>query len=142
MGFAFVNRCVNPLVRALLASPLHPLLSRRLAVISVIGRRSGVRHTFPVGYRISDPGRKVLVRVGKPESKVWWRNLKAPAPVDILIRGERRSGTGRAIEDDGEVRVEIALSAPAGREPEAGRSRAEVGPEPDDRQAADEDRGL
>lgn len=73
--FAVFNRTANPAVRAVLSSPLHPLLSRRLALITVIGRRSGRRYTFPVGYR--QDGDRVIVNVGWPERKQWWRNLRS-----------------------------------------------------------------
>src|SRR4051812_32430351 len=36
-----LNRVVNPIVRAVLRSRLHPLLSRRLVLLRVTGRRSG-----------------------------------------------------------------------------------------------------
>jgi hypothetical protein len=43
-GFTILNRAVNPLVGWLLRSWLHWLASRRLALISYTGRRSGRRH--------------------------------------------------------------------------------------------------
>src|SRR5205807_3639321 len=49
--FAVFNRTANPVLRMVLSSPLHPLVSRHLALITVTGRRSGRRHTFPVAYR-------------------------------------------------------------------------------------------
>ena len=72
--FAVLNRTANPVVRTMLSSPLHPLLSRGLALITVIGRRSGRRYTFPVGYR--QDGDRVTVTVGAPARKRWWRNLR------------------------------------------------------------------
>jgi hypothetical protein len=44
--FAVLNRTANPVVRAVLSSPLHPLLSHALVLITVTGRRSGRRYTF------------------------------------------------------------------------------------------------
>ena len=52
----------NPVVRAVLSSPLHPLLSRNLALITITGRRSRRRYTFPVGYH--QDGDRVLINVG------------------------------------------------------------------------------
>ena len=60
--FAVFNRTANPVVRAVLSSPFHPLLSRNLALITVTGRRTGRRYTFPVGYR--QDGDRVLINVG------------------------------------------------------------------------------
>jgi hypothetical protein len=60
-----------------LRSPLHGLLSRRTALITVTGRRSGREFTFPVGYEQRGDG--VCITVGSPEHKRWWRNLRTPA---------------------------------------------------------------
>lgn len=106
--FAVFNRAVNPVVRAVLSSPVHPLLSRNLALITVTGRRSGRRHTFPVGYR--QDGNRVLISVGWPERKHWWRNLKDPGRVEMRIKGTRRVGRALATGDERTgVTVEIQL---------------------------------
>ena len=106
--FAVFNRTANPVVRAVLSSPLHPLLSRGLALITVTGRRSGHRYTFPVGYR--QEGDRVIVGVGWPDRKRWWRNLKDGDRVEIRIRGHRRAGQAQARGDERTgVTVEIQL---------------------------------
>ncbi|MGZ6617591.1 MAG: nitroreductase/quinone reductase family protein [Solirubrobacteraceae bacterium] len=107
-----LNRVVNPLVRGLLRSPAHGLLSGRLALLSVTGRRSGRTFTFPVGYRRD--GDRVTISVASPERKRWWRNLIEAAPVEIWLAGVRRTGTGRAHGDEhAGVTVEIELDGPA-----------------------------
>lgn len=106
--FAVFNRTANPVVRAVLSSPLHPLLGRNLALITVIGRRSGRRYTFPVGYR--QDGDRVLINVGWPERKHWWRNLEDAGQVEMRIRGMRRKGQALARGDEHtEVTVEVQL---------------------------------
>jgi hypothetical protein len=45
-GFVVLNRAINPLVRWLIRSPLHGLASRRNALITYTGRRSGHRYTI------------------------------------------------------------------------------------------------
>lgn len=109
--FAVLNRTGNPIVRAILRSPLHGLLSRGLALITVTGRRSGRELTIPVSYR--QRGDRVTVRVGAFERKRWWRNLShGERPVRMRIRGRERSGRGRAaVEDSGTVVVEVDLEA-------------------------------
>ena len=90
-GFAALNRAGNPFVRLLLRSPLHSLLSRNLALITVTGRRTGHEHTFPVAYEQN--GDEVTINVGAPERKRWWRNLEEPgAPVQIRLRGTQKPG--------------------------------------------------
>jgi hypothetical protein len=95
---AVFNRTANPIIRAVLSSPLHPVLSRGLALITVTGSRSGRRYTFPVGYR--QDGDWVTVNVGWPRRKHWWRNLRQGARVEMRIRGQRRAGQAQAHGDE------------------------------------------
>jgi deazaflavin-dependent oxidoreductase (nitroreductase family) len=106
--FAVFNRTANPVVSAVLGSPLHPLLSRSLALITVTGRRSGRRYTFPVGNR--QDGDRVLIKVGWPERKHWWRNLRDAGQVEMLIRSTRHKGQALARGDERTgVTVEVQL---------------------------------
>ena len=108
--FAVMNRTGNPVLRALLRSPLHGVLSGRLALITVTGRRSGREFTFPVGY--NRDGDVVTIPVIWPERKVWWRNLRGGAPVRLRLRGEEHTGHAQALGDERSgVRVEVRLSA-------------------------------
>jgi hypothetical protein len=103
-----MNRAVNPPLKALLNSPLHPLFSRGLALITVTGLRSGCRYTFPVGYRQDED--RVLINVGWPERKYWWRNLRDGGHVEMRIRGVRRAGQAVARGDERTgVTVEVEL---------------------------------
>jgi F420H(2)-dependent quinone reductase len=111
--FAVFNRTANPVVRAVLGSALHPLLSRGLALISVTGLRTGRRYTFPVSYRRE--GDRVTVTVGWPQRKRWWRNLRDGGRVEMRIRGRQYQGDAsvRGDEHTG-VTVEVQLDADAG----------------------------
>jgi hypothetical protein len=106
-GFKLFNRTVNPLVRAILRSPAHPVLSHRLALITVAGRRSGRRITIPVGYRRK--GDAVEIRVGWPERKSWWRNLRGTGhQVGLLVRGRELTGPA-TVEEDAENGVTVHI---------------------------------
>ena len=106
--FALWNRSGNRLVGVLLRSPLHPLVSRHLALITVTGRRTGAQHTFPIGYQ--DSNEKLTIPVLWPERKLWWRNLRDGAPVSLHLRGTDRSGQAKArVDDGGGVTVEVIL---------------------------------
>jgi len=107
--FAVLNRTVNPLLRVVLRSPAHRLLSGHLMLLTVTGRRSKRTFTFPVGYA-EQGGDTLRVNLDWPERKRWWRNLRGGAPVAVVLRGTRRTGIGtaRGDERDGVV-VEIEL---------------------------------
>jgi len=106
--FAVLNRTVNPVVRTLLRSPAHPLLSGHLMLLTVTGRRSGRAFTFPVAY--SQDGDRLTVTLDWPDRKRWWRNLRDGAPVVVELRGDRRTGTAVAHGNENEgVVVTVAL---------------------------------
>ena len=75
----------NAEVSWVLRSPIHWLLSGRLTLIVVRGRRTGRFYTLPVGY--AQTAGVVYVMVGDHESKRWWRNLADGAPVALILRG-------------------------------------------------------
>lgn len=114
----FFNRFVNPLVRALRRSPLHPLLSSSVAVVSYAGRRTGRRRSLPVMY-VRD-GDSLVVFAGHPERKRWWRNLRSAAPVDVHLRGRDYQGQGCLVTERGEIERGLALYL--GRFPRAAKS--------------------
>ena len=77
---------VNRLMMGILRSPFHPLLSRTTLVLTVTGRCTGRRYTFPVRY-LRD-GERVLVST---DSR-WWRNLQGGARVTLRLQGREVSG--------------------------------------------------
>ncbi|HEY7622306.1 MAG TPA: nitroreductase/quinone reductase family protein [Solirubrobacteraceae bacterium] len=111
--FVFVNKAVNPLVRGLLRSPAHGLVSSHLALLTVTGRRSGRTFTFPVGYHMDGDDRLTL-NVDWPERKRWWRNLRGDGGrVELRLAGIRRTGMAWARGDERTgVKVEVELDAP------------------------------
>lgn len=90
-------RVINPLVSLLLRSPLHPLVSDSLMLITFTGRKTGDEYTTPVGYWIHEG--RVIVTTHSP----WWHNLKGGQPVELLLRGERREGIATAHPDPEDV---------------------------------------
>ena len=81
-------RVVNPVLKRMLRSPLHPLVSDHLLLLTVTGRKTGTRYTFPVGYEQRDDTLAVI-----SHGTNWWMNLRdGGAEVTVQLRGERRSG--------------------------------------------------
>ena len=110
-------RIWNPVVRAVLRSPAHRLLSRSLLVLEHTSPRSGRRVAIPVLY--VERGDVILVLAAVPFRKRWWRTFASPAPATLLVRGRPRQETGRLL--DGEAR-RAALRAYLDRFPRAARA--------------------
>jgi deazaflavin-dependent oxidoreductase (nitroreductase family) len=85
----------NVVVCGVLRSPLHSLLSRSTAVIRYVGRQSGRQFMTPVQY--VEGGADVLILVGRPETKTWWRNFRTDRDIDVLVRRTWRPMTARAV---------------------------------------------
>ena len=81
------NHVVNPVVRTLARSPAHRLLGRHLVLLAYTGRRTGRRHELPV--MTAPAGDDLVVLVGRPGAKTWWRNF-GPAPRDVIVRADGR----------------------------------------------------
>lgn len=90
---------INPLMKALLRSPVHGLVSDTLLLITYTGRKSGRTYTTPVGYEELDG----TLYVTSQTDRVWWKNLRGGAEVEVRLRGDRRVGHAEVIEDNESV---------------------------------------
>jgi hypothetical protein len=81
-------RVANPLVRVVLESRAHRLLSGRLLVLVYRGHRSGREFRIPLRY--AESGSATLVAVAlHPERKQWWRSFATPARATLVLQRER-----------------------------------------------------
>lgn len=81
-----VLRRLNPLIAAILRSPLHGLASRNLLLLTYVGAKTGTVRTLPLSY-VEVAGRVYLCT----RSSVWWRSLRNGRPVELTLRGRRMS---------------------------------------------------
>jgi|WetSurMetagenome_2_1015567.scaffolds.fasta_scaffold103945_2 hypothetical protein len=81
----FMNKVANPIVRLVLRSPFHGLLSKNLALLTYKGLKSGRLISFPVQY--AKNGRDIFIIPGFPGKKTWWHNMRSALPVQLLIQG-------------------------------------------------------
>ncbi|MBV8930533.1 MAG: nitroreductase family deazaflavin-dependent oxidoreductase [Mycobacteriaceae bacterium] len=88
------QRALNVLMRGLLASPLHFVLSRRLLVIEVTGRKSGAVYRIPVAY-VEHDGDILIGTAAR-----WRRNLDAGGEVAVVLHGKRRTARAEVITDE------------------------------------------
>lgn len=86
-------RVLNPLMAALLRSPLHRLMSGSLMVLSFQGRKSGRRYQIPVGY--VQRGDRLFVF----SHSAWASNFRAGAPVAVRLRGQTLAGTATLVHE-------------------------------------------
>jgi hypothetical protein len=87
-------RALNPLIRALLRSPLHSLLSEMLMLLSYTGRKSGRAYTIPIGYFVW--GTDELMAFS---SARWWTNLHDGTPVTLLLKGQQLEAVPKVIHE-------------------------------------------
>lgn len=87
---------INPLMRTLLRSPLHTLMSSSLMLITYRGRKSGKVYTTPVRYlRVNNS----IQCFTSPDTQ-WWHNLRGGAEVTLRIQGEDVGCFANVIEND------------------------------------------
>jgi hypothetical protein len=82
----------NLVVLDLLESRAHRLLDGSLVAIRIRGVVSGTTFELPVQYAADDNA--VVVAPGRPQTRLWWRNLVEPAAVEVLVAGRWQPGFG------------------------------------------------
>lgn len=92
-------KVVNPMIKALLRSPLYRLVSKHLMLLSFKGRKTGRTYTVVVGRHEVDGA--LVVPTGTTGRR-WRLNLRG-APVVVTIEGRCRHGRGKLVEDPDEV---------------------------------------
>ncbi len=87
----------NPIITAILRSPLHRLLSKQMLLLTYTGHKSGKRYTIPVNY-LRDRGLLTIVSI---RDRSWWRNFRDGAPVTVRLCGKNFQATAQAIAGPG-----------------------------------------
>jgi deazaflavin-dependent oxidoreductase (nitroreductase family) len=85
----------NKIVKAILESPFHKLMSDSTLVIEYKGRKSGKRLSTPVNYTLENG----TVRITSQKDRVWWRNLKDNPEVKLRLRGKQLRGNAAVFEN-------------------------------------------
>jgi hypothetical protein len=96
-----VRRVWEPVLKRILASSFHGLMSNNLMLIHVNGRKTGKRYTLPVPY--SQEGNTLIVMA----AGVWWKNLRGGAPVRVRLRGKDYDGYAEVYEDREIITTEV-----------------------------------
>ena len=90
----------DPIMKGLLRSPLHGLISKNMMLITYTGRKSGEKFTTPVNYLSMKQDEHQFLATTSMRERVWWRNLRGGAPVTVRLRGKDYPATAEVIEDE------------------------------------------
>ena len=112
---------VNRVLRRVLTSRAHRLMSGSLVVLAVRGRRTRREITFPVQF--ARRGEVLVVTPGQATSKSWWRNLEGGAPPALRRRALAPGGRPRTARRPRRRRLRGGCRGPLprGRFPRSGR---------------------
>ncbi len=88
---------INRVMRILLNSPLHGLMSGSVMVVYYTGRKTGKRRWTPVRYVREDDG-IVVCLTGRETG--WWPNFLGSREVELQLAGQRLAARARADPDD------------------------------------------
>jgi len=86
-------KVLNPVMRGLLKSPLHGVVSGRLMLMHFTGRKTDKPYAVPVGY--AQAGTTLYTGT---EGR-WARNLRGGADIEVSFKGKRRPATVDVISD-------------------------------------------
>jgi hypothetical protein len=92
-------KIINPIVKILLKSPLHFLLSGNTLLLEFVGRKSGKRLSTPVSYHLQDGH----LHCFSSKRFVWWRNLVEVNSIEVVLEGKRYSANPLVLMDEPEV---------------------------------------
>src|ERR1700682_2231910 len=77
----WIFKMMNPVMKALLRSPLHAWLDGTLVLLTYTGRKTGKQYTLPIGCFVWGQGELLSF-----SSARWWTNLRGGVPVTLLLR--------------------------------------------------------
>ncbi|MDF0531803.1 nitroreductase/quinone reductase family protein [Tsukamurella sp. 8F] len=93
-----LQNVMNAAMRTALKLPVvSGLIGRRLLTLYVTGRKSGKRYEIPVAYTPHDGA----LLVGSPFA--WGKNLRTGEPIEVQLRGQRRTADVTVVSDEAGV---------------------------------------
>ena len=108
----FLNHLAAPVVRALLRSPLHGLLSGSVLLVTLPRAPQRPRvHPAPSSPAADEDA--FVVTVGTPGAKQWWRNFTGPRPAELLVRRRPVAVIGEVETDQRRTRPEVVFTPDA-----------------------------
>ncbi|OBI88029.1 hypothetical protein [Mycobacterium asiaticum] len=90
-------RAVNPVLKALLGTPLAGPLRKQLMVLNFTGRKSGKQFSLPVSAHVIDGNLYALA------GAAWKYNFKGGAPAQVVYDGKTTAMRGELLPDGPEI---------------------------------------
>lgn len=81
---------LNPIIKSILESRLHGVISRQLMLVKFKGRKSGKEFVTPTAYNEFDG--TIIITIVEMKNKKWWKNYTEVWPMDVLVRGRWEFG--------------------------------------------------
>ena len=94
----------NDFMAWVLRSPFHGMLSKGMMLLTIAGRKTSKKFTFPVGYYEASGYLWVITS----RDRSWWRNLQSGQPVELLLK--HKSVSGIAETEQAEQAVQARMS--------------------------------
>ena len=95
---------INRVMRLLLNSPLHGVMSGSVMVIYFTGRKTGRRRSTPVRYLREGETRVVCLTARETG---WWPNFLEPRDVELQLAGRRVAARAHARPNDTEYKTSV-----------------------------------
>ena len=93
----FYKYLLNPIMRGLLRSPIHGVVSSNIAILHFKGRQTGRWMNTPLSY-MRDGN---TVRLLSSGNTLWWKNFRdGPVGVELEIQGSHFRGAAALYEGD------------------------------------------
>jgi hypothetical protein len=89
-----VPRWLNSVMKFVLRTPLHGMVSNKIMLLTFTGCKSGKNYTIPVSYTQKDNSVMMFT------NHIWWKNLVNNALVTLHLRGRQRKATVDLNTDD------------------------------------------
>ena len=100
---ASVPPMLNKVMKIILRSPLHKVISKNILLITFTGRKSGQTYTTPVSY--AQRGDQVFIFTHAN----WWKNIRGGALVTLRLQGRDVQGMADAVaENKDAIAAELA----------------------------------
>ena len=94
---------INRVVRLILQSPLHGILSKSIMLIRFRGLKTGKEYATPVRYMVRE---NEIYCFSNNESR-WWRNIRDETLIRLLVRGVEGPFIARTVLDRATIRPKL-----------------------------------